>query len=232
MWKSIYNYIADFLGLLYPSICCACGNHLYDGEECICISCRISLPYTNDECDKWNKTYKVFSGRVKLQAASSLFYFKKKSRVQNILHQLKYKGHDELGVVLGVMHSEQLKKSEFFKGIDVVIPVPLHPLKLKSRGYNQAEYLAVGYSEGLGVPYYNDILLRVVNTSTQTKKSRYHRYENMKSVFECKNADKIKSKNVLLVDDVITTGSTIESCVSILLEAGCEKVCVVSTAIA
>jgi ComF family protein len=230
MWNSILIYLTDFFNLFYPSLCCACGNHLYEGEECICISCRMSLPYTLDEHIVWNKTYKIFAGRTRIKAASSLFYFKKKSRVQNLLHYLKYKNHEELGKTLGLMHAQLLKHSKLFEGIDIVLPVPLHPTKLKQRGYNQSALLAKGYEEGLGIKYREDLLKRVINTSTQTRKNRYERYENMNSVFECNT--EISGKNVLLVDDVITTGSTVEACVDVLLAAGCANVFVVSVAIA
>jgi ComF family protein len=232
MWKSILIYLNDFFNLFYPSICCACGNHLYDGEECICISCRMSLPYTNDEQLLWNKTFKIFAGRARIKAASSLFYFKKKSRVQNLLHYLKYKNHEELGKSLGLMHAQMLSQSDLFKEIDMVIPVPLHPAKLKLRGYNQAALLAKGYSEGLNKLYRDDVLIRTIHTSSQTKKNRYERYENMSSVFSCTLSSEIINKNILLVDDVITTGSTIEACVEVLKIAGCANVFVVSVAIA
>ncbi len=232
MWSIIYTYLKDFFNLFYPSICCACGNHLYDGEECICIACRMSMPYTNDEQIKRNTTYKVFEGRVRVEAASSLFYFKKKSRVQNVLHYLKYKNHEELGIVLGSMHAEQLSKSDLFTELDVVIPVPLHPNKLKKRGYNQAALLAKGYSEMLNIILDEQSLIRIEDTSTQTRKNRYERYENMNEMFRCVDEKNIRDKNILLIDDVITTGSTLESCAVELLKAGCKKVYIASVAIA
>ncbi len=232
MWSIIRTYLKDFLNLFYPSICCACGNHLYDGEECICIACRMSMPYTNDEQIKRNTTYKVFEGRVRVEAASSLFYFKKKSRVQNVLHYLKYKSHEELGNVLGSMHAEQLSKSDLFAELDVVIPVPLHPNKLKKRGYNQAALLAKGYSEMLNIILDEQSLIRIEDTSTQTRKNRYERYENMNEMFRCVDEKNIRDKNILLIDDVITTGSTLESCALELLKAGCKKVYIASVAIA
>jgi ComF family protein len=232
MWSIIYTYLKDFFNLFYPSICCACGNHLYDGEERICIACRMSMPYTNDEQIKRNATYKVFEGRVRVEAASSLFYFKKKSKVQNVLHYLKYKNHEELGIVLGSMHAEQLSKSELFKEVDLVIPVPLHPNKFKKRGYNQAALLAKGYSQVLNAMLDEQTLIRVEDTSTQTRKNRYERYENMNEMFKCMDVQMLSGKNILLIDDVITTGSTIESCASELLKAGCNKVYVASIALA
>ncbi len=232
MLQKSLQFLFDFFHLFYPSICCACGNHLYDGEQCICVSCHVSLPYTNDELVLRNNTFKVFEGRVKIEAASSLLYFKKKSRVQNLLHYLKYKNHEELGSLLGAMHANLLLKSELFANIDYVVPVPLHPHKFKKRGYNQALLIAKGYAEILNVIVVEHILIRKVDTSSQTKKSRYQRYENMAEVFRCIENDLMKGKSVLLVDDVITTGSTLESCAMELIKAGCSKVYIASIALA
>lgn len=232
MWNSIRSYLKDFFNLFYPSICCACGNHLYDGEECVCVSCLMSMPYTNDEHTKWNATAKIFAGRARIVAASSLFYFKKKSRVQNLLHYLKYKNHEELGLVLGRMHAQQLSMSDLFSGIDMVIPVPLHPHKFKKRGYNQAALLARGYAEELNALCVEEVLVRLTDTSSQTRKNRFERYENMEGVFSCKFPETIHGKKILLIDDVITTGSTLESCINELLKSGCKEVLVASIAIA
>lgn len=232
MWDSIKNYLKDFFNLFYPSICFACGNHLYDGEDSICIACRVSLPYTFDENESNNKCARVFKGRVKINGASSLFYFKKKSKVQNLLHYLKYKGSEGVGLVLGNIHAELLMKSSIFKEIDLIIPVPLHPNKFKMRGYNQAALLAKGYAEVMKVEYLENILVRVKNTSTQTHKSRFERYENMNNVFECKQIEQLRNKNILLIDDVITTGSTLEACAEVLIKYGCSGVWIASAAIA
>lgn len=232
MLKSLLIYLENFFRLFYPSICCACGNHLYEGEECICVSCRMSMPYTFDENLHENSTYKVFLGRVRIKAASSLFYFKKKSRVQNLLHQLKYKNHEELGKELGKMHSYQMINSELFNALDYVVPVPLHPEKFKKRGYNQATLIAIGYAEGLNIDLREDLLKRKINTNTQTNKTRFERYENMESVFECSDFASVIGKNILLVDDVITTGSTIESCATTLINAGASNVYIASIALA
>jgi len=232
MWNTILAFIKDFINILYPSICYACGNHLYEGEEHICITCRMSLPYTFDEHNKYNQTYKVFKGRIPIRSASSLLYFKKKSKVQNLLHYLKYKGSEELGIVLGKFHGDMLSQSELFSEIDMIIPVPLHPTKKKKRGYNQAQLLAKGYSEAMGVELNEKVLIRINDTSTQTKKSRYQRYENMSGVFQCLNVELISGKNILLIDDVITTGSTLEACAETLIKSGCSGVWIASAAIA
>lgn len=232
MWNTIITFLKDFIHLLYPSICYACGNHLYDGEEYICIACRMSMPYTFDEKLKHNQTSRVFDGRVKIQSASSLFHFKKKSRAQNLLHCLKYKGNEDLGVELGKIHGDMLSQSELFSNIDIIIPVPLHPKKLRKRGYNQSQLLAKGYAEALAIELNEKALVRAKDTETQTKKSRYQRYENMDGVFQCVNTDLICNKNILLIDDVITTGSTLEACAEVLIKSGCSGVWIASAAIA
>lgn len=232
MWKRYVQFVIDFFNLLYPSLCYACGNHLYDGEEGICVSCRMSLPYTFDDQLKYNTTFKVFDGRVRIRAASSYLYFKKKNRVQNLLHHLKYKGSKKLGIMLGKMHGEQLSMSPLFNLIDIVLPVPLHPEKLKQRGYNQSSLLAEGYADAMKIKWDDAILIRKTATSTQTKKSRYQRYENMQDVFECIQANQITNKNILLVDDVITTGSTLEACVETLIKSGCSGVWIATIAVA
>lgn len=205
---------------------------MYDGEEHICVACRMTLPYTFDENERINKCTKVFNGRVRINGASALFYFKKKSKVQNLLHYLKYKGSEEVGLVLGSIHGEQLKNSFLFQELHLIVPVPLHPKKLKKRGYNQSALLAKGYADVMGIVYNEDVLIRVKDTSTQTRKSRYERYENMSNVFECKNNEQIIGKNILLIDDVITTGSTLEACAEVLIKAGCSGVWIASVAIA
>ena len=232
MWKFILSYLKAFINLLYPSICYACGNHLYEGEEHICIDCRMTLPYTFDEKEKYNQTYKVFKGRIRLHSASSLFYFKKKSKVQHLLHYLKYSGIEDLGIELGKIHGDMIAESELFSDINLIIPVPLHPSKEKKRGYNQANLLASGYAEAMGIELNNLALVRISDTSTQTKKSRYQRYENMTGVFACVDFEAVKNKNILLIDDVITTGSTLEACAQELLDAGCARVSIASVAIA
>ncbi len=192
----------------------------------------MNLPYTFDEHTLWNKTYKVFLGRVRIKAASSFLFFRKQSRVQSILHYLKYKKHDELGHLLGTLHANQLLLSSLFNTIDLVIPVPMHSDKLKSRGYNQAALLAKGYADTMQIEYREDLLIRKINSSSQTKKSRYARYENMKEVFDCTKTDKIFGKKILIVDDVITTGSTIEACAETLIKQGALEIYIASIAIA
>jgi ComF family protein len=193
----------------------------------------MTLPYTNyleEHTEKY--TYKLFFGRVQISAASSYLYFRKKSGVQKILHELKYRNHESLGNLMGRLHASQLIDSKDFQDIDLVMPIPLHPRKYKERGYNQAALLAEGYAEIFGAELDLKTLQRKADTESQTRKSRYQRYENMKGVFVLNHQEKIKEKIILLIDDVVTTGATIESSAELLIAAGAKKVLVASIAVA
>lgn len=233
MLQFLYSSIRNFLELLFPSLCNACGNHLYHSEKLICVACRMTLPYTNDWEEHQEKyTMKLFYGRVRIAAASSYLYFRKKSGVQKILHELKYRNHESLGKLMGRMHASQLIDCKDFHDIDLVMPIPLHPRKYRERGYNQAALLAEGYAEIFKAKLDLKSLQRKADTESQTRKSRYQRYENMKGVFTLNDSENIKDKCILLIDDVVTTGATIESSAELLLAAGASRVLVASTAVA
>ncbi len=200
------------LNLLFPQTCQACDSLLFDNEKHICVRCRHELPLTNYHFERPEAITKIFYGRIQLQAATALFYFYKYGRVQQLLHNLKYRGKEELGRVFGNWLGAELLESSFFKGIDIVIPVPIHSKKLKQRGYNQVALFAQQLAQVLGVVYRDDVLLKSVNTKTQVFQSRTARYESVAHSFYVKNRSAIDYKHVLLVDDVITTGATIEAC--------------------
>jgi len=222
--------INDFFNLIFPQLCCSCNQALLKHEKVICTNCIITLPKTNFHLDKNNVVNKVFWGRVQIEMAASFYAFTKESKVQNLLHHLKYKGVKEVGSVLGKLYGFDLKSAEFFKEIDFIVPVPLHKNKLKKRGYNQSEWIARGLSESMNIPLRLDVLYRKVDSKTQTKKSRYKRWENVGEIFGVLKDD-IKNKNILLVDDVLTTGATIEACAQVLIEKEC-KIFVVTLAYA
>lgn len=167
-----------------------------------------------------------------MENACSFFFFRKGSRYRKLLHMLKYQGRDDIGIFLGRQFGLELKNSDLFKPITAIVPVPLHPKRLKERGYNQAEVIAVGLSEAMGVPVVADVLLRNVYTQTQTKKTRMERMQNIAGAFTVSNTEKIEHGHVLLVDDVITTGATLETCAQTLLDSVDVKISICSLAYA
>jgi ComF family protein len=210
--KLSQTYLSDFVSLLFPQLCPACGESLMAGENVICTDCRFTLPFTNFHLQPDNIVARQFWGKVDLQGAYALYYFAKGGKVQNLMHHFKYKGMQQIGVLLGNMAGEQLVKSNIFNSVNVIIPVPLHKKRLKERGYNQSTCFANGLAQKLNAVVDDDNLVRVKSTETQTHKSRFLRFENMQEVFKVLNPEKLMDKHVLLVDDVITTGSTLEVC--------------------
>jgi ComF family protein len=211
------TYIADFVSLLFPELCAACGDSLVANEHLICTSCRITLPYTNFHFLPDNIVAQQFWGKIKLEGAFALFYFAKGGKVQNLMHRFKYKGQKEIGNLLGEIAGAQLIKNDIYKNVDLIVPVPLHKKRLSQRGYNQSTCFAEGLAKQLNAAVIEHNLIRPAATETQTRKSRFDRYQNMKEVFSILNPEALKNKHVLLVDDVITTGSTLEACGTQLL---------------
>jgi len=205
-------YLHDFIALIFPELCQACGSSLVNGEDVICMNCVYDLPYTNFHQQADNVVARQLWGRIDLQGVYVLLYFTKGGKVQNMMHQFKYKNMPRIGNRLGEIAGKQLSGSERFKNIDLIIPVPLHPRKLKQRGYNQSAQFADGLAEKMAAKVDIGNLIRLRHTDTQTKKSRFSRYENMKDVFGVLHPEKLAGKHVLLVDDIITTGSTLEAC--------------------
>ena len=227
-----HTYFADFVSLIFPELCQACAKSLYRNEELICADCLYHLPYTDFHLQSDNAVAQQFWGRVNLEAASALLYFSKGSRVQNLMHQLKYKNKPEVGVYLGKLAGKRLQENLVFSAADVIIPVPLHQQKQLKRGYNQSLSFAEGLSEKLSIPVLVDNLIRTISTESQTKKSRILRYENMKEVFAVKNLTELTGKHILLVDDIITTGATLEACCGVLLEVPGVRISIASIAVA
>lgn len=224
MFKNLFN-------LFFPKVCLACSNFLSDNEEYVCTDCRHSLPVTNYHFNDSEQVKKVFYGRVKLENATSLLRFQQKGIVQQLMHNLKYKGHEEIGLFLGSWLGEELKSSKLFKNIDVVIPVPLHKKKFKQRGYNQVSEFARQLAHNLDADYLEDILVKITNTSSQVQKSRRARWDSSREIFSVRNQNRIKGKHILLVDDIITTGATIEACSNQLLKSKNIKISIASMAI-
>lgn len=227
--------LQDFLSLLFPEICHACDQPLARGERFICTECNVKLPYTDlhvHGATEENMLQQRFWGKVPVRFAFAYLHFRPKGRVQRLLHKLKYKGAQELGEHLGKRYGALLSDHQYAEHFDLILPVPLHRLKLRRRGYNQSDGFAKGLAGAMMLEWSNSLLVRTTDTDSQTKKSRLDRWQNVEKVFEVKSPEKLKGKRVLLVDDVLTTGATLEACAQTLLDSGCEEVSIVTIAAA
>ena len=227
-----YDLWDDFISLLFPRLCYGCGNHLLRNESLICTECYVVIPRTGFHLVDDNPVARLFWGRCLIEKAAAFSYYNKGSRIRQLIHNLKYKGIKDLGNELGRIYGSSLEESDFCKGINLIIPVPLHPARKRRRGFNQSDLISSGISEATGIPYNDGLLSRITPTSTQTRRSRYDRWANVEGVFHVNMPEDLKDKHILLVDDVITTGSTIESCANELLKIEGVKVSVVALAYA
>jgi ComF family protein len=227
-----YTLLTDFIALLYPEICIGCSNALMHNDEMICFECAVEMPITHFEKQKDNPVERLFWYKIKIEAAASIYFFSKKSRMQKMIHSFKYKGNENAAIFLGKQLGKSLAKSNRFLDVDLIIPVPLHPNKLKKRGYNQAERIAQGMSETFDKKINTTGLIRSIHNETQTQKGLFNRWSNVKTIFEIANADEFRNKHILIVDDVITSGSTIEACAAQVLTVDNTKVSIVSLAVA
>ena len=201
-------------------------------ERLICTECYVVIPRTNNHIKADNPVAQLFWGRCMIEKAAAFSYYNKGSRIKNLIHNLKYKGIREIGYELGRIYGLSLETSGFMKDIDLIIPVPLHPAKKKVRGFNQSETISMGIADATHLPVDIKSLERTLVSATQTKKSRYERWTNVEGIFQVTDPQTIMGKHVLLVDDVITTGSTVESCSIELLKIEGVKVSVVALAYA
>lgn len=206
------SFLKSILSLFYPQVCAACGCSLFHWEHLVCTRCRALLPRTCYELNPDNPLARLFYGKVPLEAVTACFFFSKKGKVQHLIHELKYKNNPEAGIFLGHELGKALSEAPLFQGLDYLIPVPLHPKKERKRGYNQSQMIAQGISDAIGVPIGDGFLVRSENTSTQTQKTREERWKNVRDIFELRHGDRLEGKYVLLVDDVLTTGATLEAC--------------------
>ncbi len=214
---AIKKYLEDFWFLIYPHVWEACGATLQKNEEPICTKCLYEIPRT-DYCKHLeNDIALLFAGRIKIEKATALFHFYKGSRFRKLLHGLKYKSKPQIGILLGKELGAEMHSSGNFQDIDYIIPVPLHPKRQKQRGYNQSEMIGEGISKVTNIPMLTDVLLRNLETVTQTKMTREERWKNVSGKFIISNPEKIENKHLLLIDDVVTTGATLEACGEILL---------------
>jgi len=227
----LYDLWDDLLSLLFPRICYACGNHLIRGEKLICTECYELIPRTNYHLEEDNPVARIFWGRCRIERAAAFSFYNRDSRIRRLIHNLKYKGVQDIGPELGKMYGLVLMNSGFTRDIDLIIPVPLHPSKERIRGFNQSYLISLGISQVTGITVDSTSLCRVSSTSTQTKKSRYERWKNVEGTFMVQDSGAVTCKHILLVDDVITTGSTMESCVNELLKSEGVRVSVAALAV-
>ena len=209
----------SLLHLFFPNVCAGCGSDLISDSTVLCLKCTDAMPETNFEFHAHNPVEKKFWGRLPLGGASAQYYFTRESLMQRLMHQFKYRGNKELGLQLGRMMGDSLKRSGRFQ-IDALIPLPLFASKEKRRGFNQATILCEGIAENMNVPVFKNVVARTQYTDTQTKKGRIERWQNMEGKFILAKPEAITGKHILLVDDVVTTGATLEACGAELVKAG------------
>jgi len=224
------NFFKNLVYLFFPDTCLVCKESLNKSENYLCINCLHDLPLSNFTNMPNNEVEKSFLGRVPITSATALLLYSKKSKVQKLIYQLKYKNQQQIGLFLGNWLAAEMVLTDRFKNIDYVIPVPLHKKKLKSRGYNQVEKFGKSIAEKLQAKYVDDILLKITSTSSQTKKHRYERFKNVNEIFYLTNSPYFKNKNILLVDDIITTGATLEACCLELLKTSGIKISIATMA--
>ncbi|WP_264566306.1 ComF family protein [Flavobacterium sp. N3904] len=224
--------LKSLINLFFPPVCTSCKSFIATNEYVICTVCRHELPLTNHHLDPENEAFKKFYGRIPVEHVSALLYFHKKGMVQELIHNLKYKGHEEIGTVLGDWYAEDLKNSDILKQVDVIIPVPLHKKRMKERGYNQVTNFGKALSENFKIPMNNSILIRKVYSKTQSKKNLLGRIEGIETVFDVAFGEEDSNKHFLLIDDVLTTGATLEACSKALLKIPGAKISIVCMAMA
>lgn len=228
----IDKVIINLLNLFFPDVCLACGSCLNDNELQICTFCRNELPVTDFHHIKVNDVAKRLYGRVHFVNATSLLWFQKKGIVQHLLHNLKYKGHEEVGAMLGRWLGAELAELEAYKEIDIVIPVPLHRSKLRQRGYNQVDAFGKELANALQVEFNTNVLVKTKATTSQVLKDRLKRFLTHDADFSLTEFESLKGKHILLVDDIITTGATLEACANQLMRIEGVKISIVTMAIA
>lgn len=230
MLAAIQNTLNDLSHFLFPHTCLGCKTDQIAHSDVLCISCSSQLPTTGFMRIQHNATEQVFLPRIPIEAAGSLLYFNTKSTTQELLHHLKYKQYKEVGSYLGNLMGMEINDSNRFKDIDAIVPIPIHPKKLYIRGYNQAEVIAEGIAKILHLPIINNWMIKTVAIASQTKKNRVDRWQSVDQTYSLNTSFRQNFCHILLVDDVLTTGATLETCARLLIEKGV-KVSIVTAAI-
>jgi ComF family protein len=232
MIAQLKNIFGSALHLLYPHVCTGCGSDLLEEGNLLCLKCIHNLPHTNFARQANNQIEKDFWGRLPLVSAYSQFYFAKEFLIQQLIHELKYRGNKKIGFYLGEMMGKTLRNSDRFDHIDALIPLPLFAAKEHKRGYNQAAVICDGMSSVMNLPVLNGAVIRQYATETQTRKHRTGRWENVKDSFKVVRENELADRHLLLVDDVVTTGATLESCGNAILQQGNVKLSIATLAYA
>ena len=224
--------IRDLYRLFFPDLCICCLHPTPSASDPLCIHCLVDLPYTNFHLQMDNPLTERFFGRIPIHSGTAFLYFEKKGRVQQMVHALKYNNRPDLGIELGKMFGEVLRLAPYADSLDGILAIPLHGRRLRERGYNQSAMLAKGIASVLGIPFFEEAIIRKEHTISQTKKTRMERFRNVEKVFELSGKRDIRHQHLLLVDDVLTTGATLEACGAVLLKEEGVKLSVATLAIA
>lgn len=216
--KNLQQVFSDFVGLFYPDLCAACSKRKPIKKHVVCIHCLLDLAQTNGHLKKENLFTQRFWGQIPLETGAALFYFVKGGRTQQLIHNLKYNNRSDIGIRIGQWYGHLLAESPFYQDIDYIVPVPLHPRKQHQRGYNQSDAFAEGLSESMQVPWRAGALQRILYSASQTRKSKEERLSNVLQSFEVAQPHLLENKRILLVDDVLTTGATLEACALKILD--------------
>lgn len=218
MLKILTSLVDGLLGLFYPKLCLGCGENLQSGHDLICAICQNEMPQTQLHMSRENEFTEKFTGRIPVETGAAFFYYSKNLHTRRLIHQLKYHDKPELAIQIGRIYGEILKKSPLYQDVELIVPVPLHPKKEWQRGYNQAAKFGEGLAESMGIEQVEHGMRRIEHRDSQTKKRRAARHDNARQLYEVADAAKLSGKHVLLVDDVLTTGATLENCGKYLAE--------------
>ncbi|MFT5753913.1 MAG: ComF family protein [Flavobacterium sp.] len=222
--------VKALVNLFFPKLCNGCNSLLLNNESVICVKCRHGLPYTYHHLINNNEIMSKFYGILPIEQATAMLYFHSKGMAQELIHNLKYRKQEEIGTILGNIYAYELIDSDKIPKVDYIIPTPIHKKRLHERGYNQVTAFCEAMSKELQIPIENEVLFRIKHTKTQTKKSKVKRAEMLSNNFEVKAKEHHVGKHYLLIDDVITSGATIEACAKVLLEIPGSKVSLLAIA--
>ena len=224
--------LSDFLKLIFPNTCHGCETMLHGNANLLCPTCMARLPRTDSHLEYNYDISKRLMGRLPCKYTLAYLYFKKQGVVQQLMHDFKYKEQIQIGEILGTWYGHELKTYKLNTQFDVVLPIPLHPSKLKKRGFNQSTIFGKALAEEMNLIFDDQVLIRNTATTTQTNKSRFLRWSNVAEVFDITDPTLLENKNILLVDDIFTTGATFEAAGQKVLQANAKTISVASLAVA